>query len=150
MTTAETSTPQQELRGRGLQVTAQRLAVLGAITQTPHGTAEEIADVVRSDIGSISRQGIYDVLGTLVEAGLLRRIQPAGSPARYEGRVDDNHHHLVCRGCGRVVDVACAHGSAPCLETTNDHGFEVDEAEVIYWGTCPECQMRDKTEEVGK
>ncbi len=150
MTTTDPIGPETLLRDRGLQVTAQRVAVLGAVEGVAHGTADEIADAVRSEIGSISRQGVYDVLGALVDAGLLRRIQPAGSPTRYEGRVGDNHHHLVCRTCRRVVDVDCAPGAAPCLDVDDGHGFRIDEAEVIYWGTCPECQSEDKTEEVGK
>jgi Fe2+ or Zn2+ uptake regulation protein len=128
------------LRRHGLQVTAQRLAVLRAVADRPHGTADEIEELVRSGIGSISRQAVYDALGTLTEKGLIRRIQPARSPARYEDRVDDNHHHLVCRTCGRTVDIDCAVGSRPCLEASHDHGFTIDEAEVIYWGSCPDCQ----------
>ncbi len=127
------------LRQRGVQVTAQRLAVMRAVSRRPHGTAEELEADVRAEIGSISRQAVYDALGTLTERGLIRRIQPARSPARYEDRVDDNHHHLVCRGCGRTVDVDCAVGRRPCLEADDDHGFTIDEAEVIYWGQCPEC-----------
>ncbi len=128
------------LRQRGVQVTAQRLAVLRAVSGRPHGTADDIEEVVRADIGSISRQAVYDALGTLADTGLIRRIQPARSPARYEDRVDDNHHHLVCRTCGRTVDVDCAAGTRPCLEATDDHGFTIDEAEVIYWGRCPDCR----------
>ena len=127
------------LRRHGVQITAQRLAVLGAVSRRPHATANEIADVVRSEIGTISRQSVYNVLDVLVDAGLVRRIQPAGSPARYEDRTGDNHHHLICRGCGRMVDVDCAVGAAPCLTAADDAGFEIDEAEVIYWGRCPEC-----------
>ena len=127
------------LRQRGLQVTAQRLAVLRAVSAGPHRTADEIEELVRSDIGAISRQAVYDALATLTEHGLIRRIQPARSPARYEDRIGDNHHHLVCRSCGRTVDVDCAVGSAPCLHAVDEHGFSIDEAEVIYWGTCPEC-----------
>ncbi len=128
------------LRRHGVQVTAQRLAVLQAVSSRPHGTADEIEVVVRGEIGAISRQAVYDALGTLTEKGLIRRIQPARSAARYEDRVDDNHHHLVCRGCGLTVDVDCAAGARPCLETADDHGFSIDEAEVIYWGHCPTCQ----------
>ena len=128
------------LRRHGLQVTAQRLAVLRAVSTHPHATADELADDVRGSIGSISRQAVYDTLGTLVEKGLARRIQPAGSPARYEDRVGDNHHHLVCRACGVMVDVDCAVGAAPCLAAANDHGFAIDEAEVVYWGYCPGCR----------
>ena len=128
------------LRRHGLQVTAQRLAVLRAMATHPHATADELADDVRGSIGSISRQAVYDTLGTLVARRLARRIQPAGSPARYEDRVGDNHHHLVCRACGIMVDVDCAVGEAPCLTADDDHGFAIDEAEVIYWGYCPDCR----------
>jgi len=127
------------LRANGLQVTAQRLAVLRAVSRRPHGTADDIEELVRADIGAISRQAVYDALGTLADTGLVRRIQPARSPARYEDRVADNHHHLVCRTCGRTVDVDCAVGKRPCLEAADDHGFTIDEAEVVYWGTCPAC-----------
>jgi len=105
----------------------------------PHSTADVIAEDVRSDIGAISRQAVYDTLGLLVEKGLIRRIQPARSPALYEDRVGDNHHHLICRTCGKTVDVECAVGETPCLTAADDSGFQIDEAEVIYWGTCPEC-----------
>ncbi|MGZ4707240.1 MAG: Fur family transcriptional regulator [Acidimicrobiales bacterium] len=128
------------LRGHGVQVTAQRLAVLRAVSSRPHGTADDIEELARVEIGAISRQAVYDALATLTEKGLIRRIQPARSPARYEDRVDDNHHHLVCRGCGRTVDVNCAVGRAPCLEAADGLGFTIDEAEVIYWGLCPACQ----------
>jgi len=128
------------LRRHGLHVTAQRLAVLRALAARPHGTAEEVAEAVRAEIGAISRQAVYDALGVLVEKGVLRRIQPAGSSARYEQRVGDNHHHLVCRGCGRVVDIDCAVGAAPCLSIAEDFGYRIDEAEVIYWGHCPACR----------
>ena len=134
--------PAELLRRHGLQVTAQRLAVLEAVSSRPHGTADEIAQLVREEIGAISRQAAYDALGALAEKGLVRRIQPAGSPARYEDRVGDNHHHLICRSCGRMVDVDCAVGDAPCLTAATDAGFEIDEAEVIYWGRCPECLAR--------
>ena len=127
------------LRQHGVQVTAQRLAVLRAVADHPHGTADDVEVQVRGEIGAISRQAVYDALGTLTEKGLIRRIQPARSPARYEDRVDDNHHHLVCHRCARVVDVDCAVGAVPCLEADDDHGFTVDEAEVIYWGECPDC-----------
>lgn len=127
------------LRTHGVPVTAQRLAVLRAIRERPHATAEAIAEEVRSKIGSISKQSVYNTLGAFVEKGLLRRIQPAGSPALYEGRVGDNHHHLICRTCGKTVDVDCAVGEKPCLTAANDAGFVIDEAEVIYWGTCPAC-----------
>jgi Fe2+ or Zn2+ uptake regulation protein len=127
------------LRERGLHVTAQRLAVLRAVPARPHSTADDIYRVVRAEIGTVSRQAVYDALAALTEADLLRRIRPAGSPARYEERVGDNHHHLVCRTCGRTVDVDCAVGYAPCLTPADDSGYEVDEAEVVYWGLCPEC-----------
>jgi Fur family transcriptional regulator, stress-responsive regulator len=130
------------LRRHGVQVTAQRLAVLAAVSRRPHGTADDVARAVRAEIGVISRQAVYDALGILAEKGLVRRIQPAGSPARYEGRTADNHHHLICRICGRVVDVDCAVGAAPCLTPAGDSGYEIDEAEVIYWGRCPECLAR--------
>jgi Fur family ferric uptake transcriptional regulator len=129
------------LREHGLSVTAQRLAVLRAVSGRPHGTADAIAEDVRAEIGVISRQAVYNALGTLAETGLIRRIQPAGSPALYEDRVGDNHHHVICRTCGKTDDVDCAVGEAPCLNTTaaSGTGFQIDEAEVIYWGTCPEC-----------
>jgi Fur family ferric uptake transcriptional regulator len=132
--------PAERLRSNGLQVTAQRLAVLRAVERLPHGTTDEVADAVRDEIGAISRQAVYDALGVLGHTGMIRRIQPARSPARFEPAVDDNHHHLVCRVCGRIVDVQCGHGSAPCLTAADDAGFAIDEAEVIYWGRCPECQ----------
>lgn len=128
------------LREHGLQVTAQRLAIMRAVSSRPHATADELIDDVRTVIGSISRQAVYDTLSVLVEKNLLRRIQPAGSAARYEDRVGDNHHHLICRGCGKTFDIDCALGEAPCLVAEDDHGFEIDEAEVIYWGRCPSCQ----------
>jgi Fur family ferric uptake transcriptional regulator len=131
--------PSDLLRASGLRLTPQRLAVLRAVTDAPHATADEVTETVRSQIGSISVQAVYDALGALTEKGLLRRIQPAGSPARYEGRVGDNHHHLMCRVCRRMVDVDCATGDAPCLTAIEDFGFEIEEAEVIYWGRCPEC-----------
>ncbi len=131
--------PAKLLRERGVQVTAQRLAVLRAVSGQPHGTADQIAEDVRGEIGAISRQAVYDALGVLAEKGLIRRIQPAGSPARYEDRVGDNHHHLICRSCGKTVDVDCAVGETPCLTAAADSGYRIDEAEVIYWGTCPEC-----------
>jgi Fur family ferric uptake transcriptional regulator len=127
------------LRQHGLQVTAQRLAVLRAVTDRPHSTADDIDKVVRAEIGAISRQAVYDALGTLTDKGVLRRIQPAGSPARYENRVGDNHHHLICRTCSRMVDVDCAVGYTPCLTAADGRGYAIDEAEVIYWGRCPEC-----------
>jgi Fur family ferric uptake transcriptional regulator len=134
--------PATLLRGRGIQVTAQRLAVLRVVTGHPHITADAVADSVRTQIGAISLQSVYDALGLLVSEGLIRRIQPSGSPARFEARVGDNHHHLICRTCGRVVDVDCAAGSAPCLAPIDGRGYEIDEAEVAYWGRCPDCLER--------
>ena len=133
--------PADLLRQHGLQVTAQRLAVLRAVGGRPHATADEIEGVVRQEIGAVSRQAVYDALGVLTDKGIIRRIQPARSPARFEDRVDDNHHHLVCRACGITVDVPCAVGYTPCLAASDDQGFVIDEAEVIYWGTCPECRQ---------
>src|SRR2546427_5210883 len=127
------------LRQHGLAVTAQRLAVLRAVSDRPHSTADDIDKVVRAEIGAISRQAVYDALAALTDKGLLRRIQPAGSPARFENRVGDNHHHLICRTCNQMVDVDCAVGDTPCLTAADDSGYEIDEAEVIYWGRCPEC-----------
>ncbi len=131
--------PASLLREQGVQVTAQRLAVLRAVARRPHSTADVIAEEVRADIGAISRQAVYDTVSMLVEKGIIRRIQPAGSPALYEDRVGDNHHHIICRSCGNAVDVACAVGEAPCLTPDADAGFEIEEAEVIFWGTCPAC-----------
>ncbi len=130
----------EALRGCGLQVTAQRLAVLRAVAGQPHCTADEAMRVAREEIGTISRQSVYDTLSVLVDSGLLRRIQPIGSPARYEDRVGDNHHHVVCRDCGTLVDVDCAVGSAPCLTPSDSARYDIDEAEVVYWGRCPGCQ----------
>ena len=134
-----TEDPATLLREHGVQVTAQRLATLRAVRNRPHSTADAIAEDVRADIGAVSRQAVYDTLGLLVEKGLTRRIQPARSPALYEDRVGDNHHHLICRTCGKTVDVECAVGETPCLTAADDSGFHIDEAEVIYWGTFPEC-----------
>lgn len=134
--------PANLLRERGLQVTAQRLAVLRAVSARPHSTADAVAEGVRAEIGTISRQAVYDALGILSEKGIIRRIQPAGSPALYEDRVDDNHHHVICRNCGKTVDVDCAVGETPCLTAADDSGYLIDEAEVIYWGTCPECRAK--------
>jgi Fur family transcriptional regulator, stress-responsive regulator len=131
--------PAELLRQRGIQITAQRLAVFRAVTSDPHITADAVAEAVRKEIGAISLQSVYDCLGVLVGEGLIRRIQPAGSPARFEDRVGDNHHHLICRTCGRMVDVDCAVGGAPCLTASDDRGYEIDEAEVVYWGRCPDC-----------
>jgi Fur family transcriptional regulator, stress-responsive regulator len=134
--------PAALLREHGIQVTAQRLAVLRAVSAEPHTTADRVADVVRAEIGAISLQSVYDALSVLVTEGLIRRIQPAGSAARYEDRVGDNHHHLICRLCGRVVDVDCAAGAAPCLAAADDQGYQIDEAEIAYWGRCPDCQTQ--------
>jgi Fur family ferric uptake transcriptional regulator len=139
MSRQKSNDPASLLREHGVQVTAQRLAVLRAVSDRPHGTADDVAEVVRSEIGVISRQAVYDALGILADKGLIRRIQPAGSPARFEDRVGDNHHHLICRTCGRTVDVDCAVGATPCLTAAADSGYEIDEAEVIYWGRCPGC-----------
>ena len=134
---------EQLLRQSGVQVTAQRLAILQAVSAHPHATADELADDVRAVLGSISRQAVYDSLGVLVDKDLVRRIQPAGSAARFEDRVADNHHHLICRGCGSTFDIDCAVGEVPCLTAEDDHDFDIDEAEVVYWGRCPSCQTAD-------
>jgi len=136
--------PADLLRQHGIQVTAQRLAVLRAVAGQPHITADGVAEVVRAEIGAISLQSVYDALGLLVAERLIRRIQPAGSPARFEDRVGDNHHHLICRICGRLVDVDCAVGSTPCLTAGDDMGYEIDEAEVAYWGRCPDCVAQSR------
>ncbi|MDB6152947.1 MAG: furA [Chthoniobacteraceae bacterium] len=133
------SDPATLLRQHDIPVTAQRMAVLRAVAGRPHGTVDAIVEDVRSSIGTVSRQAVYDALGMLVKKGLVRRIQPAGSPTLYEDRIGDNHHHLICRTCGKTVDVDCAVGRAPCLTTIEHSGFQIDEAEVIYWGTCPDC-----------
>src|SRR5215216_4751049 len=133
------------LREHGLRVTAQRLAVLRAVSDAPHVSADAVVEAVRGEIGWISVQAVYDTLAALTDKGLLRRIQPAGSPARYERRVGDNHHHLVCRTCSRMVDVDCAVGDTPCLTAADDSGYEIDEAEVVYWGRCPECVSSEGT-----
>ena len=131
--------PVKILQKHGVQVTAQRLAVVRAVAGRPHCTADDVARDVRKEIGAISRQAVYDALGMLTEKGIIRRIQPAGSPAVYEDRVGDNHHHLICRTCGKTVDVDCAVGDAPCLTAADASGYQIDEAEVIYWGLCPAC-----------
>ncbi|GAB3089791.1 Fur family transcriptional regulator [Nocardioides zeae] len=127
------------LRGAALRVTRPRLAVLGAVHAHPHADTDTVIGAVRRDLPTVSHQAVYDCLSALTTAGLVRRIQPAGSVARYEARIGDNHHHVVCRSCGTVADVDCAVGHAPCLTAADDHGFAVEEAEVIYWGTCPAC-----------
>lgn len=130
------------MRAAGLRVTAPRIATLKALAEEPHSTADAVASRVRQALGSVSTQAVYDVLGAFVRAGLVRRIEPAGSSARYETRTGDNHHHLVCRACGRVIDVDCVVGDAPCLEPSEHGGFEIDEAEVVFWGTCSDCRSR--------
>jgi Fur family transcriptional regulator, stress-responsive regulator len=137
--------PADLLRQRSIQITAQRLAVLRAVSGRPHVAADEVAEIVRDEIGAISLQSVYDALGVLVSGGLLRRIQPAGSAARFEDRVGDNHHHLICRICGRVVDIECAVGAAPCLTAADDKGYEIDEAEIAYWGRCPDCLTKPRS-----
>ncbi len=127
------------LRGAALRVTRPRLAVLAAVHDHPHAETESIIGVVRTELGDVSTQAVYDVLRALTDAGLVRRIEPAGSVARYESRVADNHHHVVCRSCGAVADVDCAVGHTPCLTASGDHGYSIDEAEVTYWGLCPTC-----------
>ena len=134
--------PEREdrLRAVGLRVTRPRLAVLAEVSARPHADVESIALGARARLGSLSTQAVYDVLHALAAAGLLRRVEPAGSPARYEIQTGDNHHRLVCRACGAIVDVDCATGQAPCLQAHDDAGYRVDEAEVTYWGLCPNCQ----------
>src|SRR6266496_5615685 len=127
------------LRGAALRVTRPRVAVLTAVHANAHADTDSIIGVVREDLGEVSHQAVYDVLKALTVAGLVRRIQPLGSVARYESRVGDNHHHVVCRSCGAIADVDCAVGHAPCLTAADDSGYEIDEAEVIYWGRCPAC-----------
>ncbi|MBD3220875.1 transcriptional repressor [bacterium] len=134
--------PMQLLQQGGLQVTPQRLAVLRAVAREPHITADAVAEAARAELGAISRQAVYNALAALVEKGLLRRIQPVGSPALFEDRVGDNHHHLICRECGHVEDVDCAVGDTPCLTAADDRGYAIDEAEVVYWGHCPACRAR--------
>ena len=131
--------PATLLRDHGLQVTAQRLAVLRIVSRRPHCTADEVAEDVRGEIGAISRQAVYDALRVLTDKRLIRRIQPAGSPALYDPRVGDNHHHVICRTCGRAADVDCAIGEAPCLTASDGHGYSIDETEVTHWGLCPAC-----------
>lgn len=127
------------LRRASLRVTRPRVAVLSVVYEHPHADTGSIIEHVRSDLGQVSHQAVYDVLNVLTDHGLVRRIQPLGAVARYESRVGDNHHHVVCRTCGAIADVDCADGTAPCLSTTDDHGYEIDEAEVIFWGRCPGC-----------
>jgi Fur family transcriptional regulator, stress-responsive regulator len=133
------------LRGAALRVTRPRVAVLSAVHDHPHADTASIIDVVREDLGEVSHQAVYDVLSALTAAGLVRRIQPTGSLARYESRIGDNHHHVVCRSCSAIADVDCAVGTTPCLTASDDHGFAIDEAEVIYWGLCPACSTTAST-----
>ncbi|WP_072803755.1 Fur family transcriptional regulator [Rhodococcoides yunnanense] len=135
----------ERLRAVGLRVTQPRVAVMDAVRANPHADTETIAGAVRAGLPTVSRQTIYDVLDALSRVGLLRRIQPAGHLVRYESRTGDNHHHIICRTCGLIADADCAVGEAPCLTASHDHGFELDEAEVIFWGTCPECAASTKT-----
>jgi Fur family transcriptional regulator, stress-responsive regulator len=139
MSVPQSPTAAKALRGAGLRVTAARVALLETVREGDHLGVEAIACGVRDRVGFISLQAVYDALHALTAAGLIRRIEPAGSPARFEGRVGDNHHHLVCRSCGAVADVDCAVGEAPCLTASDDHGFSIDEADVTYWGLCPGC-----------
>jgi len=130
------------LRDVGLRVTRPRLAVLDAVHERPHARTEAVLTDVRAELGAVSHQAVYDVLRVLTEAGLVRRIQPSGSVARYEARVGDNHHHVVCRACGCIADVDCAVGATPCLTASDDNGFSIDEAEVVYWGRCSSCSSK--------
>jgi Fur family ferric uptake transcriptional regulator len=139
MTASQPPSAAEELRGAGLRVTAARVALLETVRRGDHLGVEAIATGVRARVGHVSLQAVYEALHALTAAGLIRRIEPAGSPARFEGRVGDNHHHVVCRSCGVVADVDCAVGEAPCLTAEVDHGFVIDEAEVVYWGHCPDC-----------
>ncbi|TDP69767.1 Fur family transcriptional regulator [Actinokineospora alba] len=127
------------LRGVSLRVTRPRVAVLSVVHDRPHADTDSIIGAVRENLGGVSHQAVYDVLRALTTAGLLRRIEPPGSVARYEARVGDNHHHVVCRSCGAIADIDCAVGDTPCLTASDDHGFTIDEAEVVYWGLCPGC-----------
>jgi Fur family ferric uptake transcriptional regulator len=136
------SDTEQMLRGAALRVTRPRVAVMKAVHTHPHADTDSIIQATRRDLPEVSHQAVYDVLRALTDAGLVRRIQPSGSLARYEARVGDNHHHVVCRSCGVVEDVDCAVGEAPCLDPSDHHGFSVDEAEVVYWGLCPACSAK--------
>jgi Fur family ferric uptake transcriptional regulator len=136
----ENTTLEQMLRDSQLRVTRPRVAVLRALADHPHADTDAVIRVVRADLGEVSHQAVYDVLKALTDANLVQRIQPRGHVARYEVRVGDNHHHVVCRNCGRIGDVDCAVGHAPCLTASDDHGFSIDEAEVVYWGICSECK----------
>jgi Fe2+ or Zn2+ uptake regulation protein len=136
---------EQLLRAASMRVTRPRVAVLAAVQEHPHASTDAVIEAVRRDLGEVSHQAVYDVLRALTTAGLLRRIQPSGSVARYESRVGDNHHHVVCRSCGTIADVDCAVDGTPCLTASDDHGFVIDEAEVVYWGTCPQCAAAGTT-----
>jgi Fur family ferric uptake transcriptional regulator len=143
MTYQQSPVPER-LRSAGLRITSPRIAVLEWLVEHPHTTAEQVAAGIRQRLGSVSTQAVYDVLAACTGAGLVRRFEPAGHPARFETRTGDNHHHLVCRTCGRTDDVDCVHGSAPCLEPSATEGFEIEEAEVVFWGLCPDCITRDR------
>ena len=150
MTASQPPTTADELRGAGLRVTAVRVALLEAVRHGNHLGVESIASGVRDRVGHVSLQAVYDALDALAAAGLVRRIEPAGHPARFEGRIGDNHHHVVCRSCGAVNDVDCAVGEAPCLTASDDHGFAIDEAEVVYWGLCPDCSTASNSSGDGR
>ena len=143
MTASQTPTTAEMLRGAGLRVTAARVALLDTVRDGEHLGVEAITAGVRDRVGHVSLQAVYEALHALTAAGLVRRIEPAGSAALFERRVGDNHHHIVCRSCGVVADVDCAVGEAPCLTASDDHGFSIDEAEVVYWGLCPGCSTAD-------
>lgn len=145
MTASQTPTTAEMLRGAGLRVTAARVALLDTVRDGEHLGVEAITTGVRDRVGHVSLQAVYEALHALTAAGLVRRIEPAGSPALFERRVGDNHHHIVCRSCGVVADVDCAVGEAPCLTASDDHGFSIDEAEVVYWGLCPGCSTADSS-----
>lgn len=132
--------PLSVLRAHGLQVTAQRLAVLRAVRNCPHGSVDQILEAVRAELGSVSTQAVYDALGVLSTHGIVRRVDLPGRPALYDPRAGDTHHHAVCRSCGAICDVDCARGTAPCLRTSTDSGYQIDATEIVYWGTCPSCQ----------
>lgn len=142
---AESGWVRELLQEAGLRITGPRVSVLRTLSLRPHAAADAIAAAVRSDLGAVSTQAVYDVLRVCSEAGIVRRIQPAGNPARYELRVRDNHHHLVCRRCGTVGDVDCAVGAGPCLEPPADRDFDVDEAEIVFWGSCPDCRRKEES-----
>lgn len=145
MSTTSAVDSRESLKAAGLRVTQPRVAVLSAVQSQPHADTESLIGAVRRELPTVSHQAVYDVLRALTHAGLLRRIQPSGSVARYEARVGDNHHHVVCRSCGAIADVDCAVGQAPCLDASTTHGFVVDEAEVTYWGVCPTCSTASQT-----